>query len=128
MTDKAKILVIDDDHDFVDATRLVLESESYDVAVAYDGDEGLATARAETPDIIILDIIMPTQDGFSVCEELKSDPDLADVPVMMLTSFADRKGETSLAVTDGMMLEAEDYLDKPVPPHELLRRVEALLG
>ena len=128
MTDKAKILVIDDDHDFVDATRLVLESESYDVAVAYDGDEGLAKARAETPDIIILDIIMPTQDGFSVCEELKSDPDLADVPVMMLTSFADRKGETSLAVTDGMMLEAEDYLDKPVPPHELLRRVEALLG
>ena len=57
MTDKAKILVIDDDHDFVDATCLVLESESYAVAVAYDGDEGLAKARAEKPDLIILDII-----------------------------------------------------------------------
>jgi DNA-binding response OmpR family regulator len=127
MTEKAKILLVDDDPDFVDATLTVLESEAYDVSVAFDGDEGLAKARAERPDLIILDIIMPTKDGFTVCEQLKSDPDLSNIPVMMLTSFAGRKGETSLAVTRGMMLEAEDYLDKPVPPKELLRRVEALL-
>ena len=127
MAVKAKILIVDDDPDFVDATRTVLESEAYDVSVAFDGDEGLAKARAERPDLIILDIIMPDKDGFVVCEELKSDPNLADVPVMMLTSFAERKGETSLAVTQGMMLEAEDYVDKPVRPKELLKRVEALL-
>ena len=127
MAAKAKILLVDDDPDFVDATRTVLESEAYDVSVAFDGDEGLAKARAERPDLIILDIIMPDKDGFVVCEELKSDPNLADVPVMMLTSFAERKGETSLAVTQGMMLEAEDYVDKPVRPKELLKRVEALL-
>lgn len=126
MAEKAKILLVDDDPDFVDATRIVLETE-YDVSVALDGDEGLAKARAERPDLIILDIIMPDKDGFIVCEELKSDPNLADVPVMMLTSFAERKGETSLAVTQGMMLEAEDYVDKPVRPKELLKRVEALL-
>jgi two-component system alkaline phosphatase synthesis response regulator PhoP len=127
MTDKAKILLVDDDPDFVDATLTVLESEAYDVSVAFDGDEGLAKARAEKPDLIILDVIMPTKDGFAVCEQLKSDPDLSNIPVMMLTSFAERKGETSLAVTQGMMLEAEDYVDKPVPPQELLRRVKALL-
>ena len=127
MAAKAKILIVDDDPDFVDATRTVLESEAYDVSVAFDGDEGLTKARAERPDLIILDIIMPDKDGFVVCEELKSDPNLADVPVMMLTSFAERKGETSLAVTQGMMLEAEDYVDKPVRPKELLKRVEALL-
>lgn len=126
MTEKAKILLVDDDPDFVDATCTVLESK-YNVSVAFDGDEGLAKARAEKPDLIILDIIMPDKDGFTVCQELKSDPDLADVPIMMLTSFAERKGETSLAVTQGMMLEAEDYVDKPVRPHELLRRVETLL-
>ncbi len=127
MTGKASILIVDDDPDFVDATRIVLESESYNVSVAFDGNEGLAKARAEKPDLIILDIIMPDMDGFTVCEQLKSDPNLSDVPVMMLTSFAERKGETSLAVTRGMMLEAEDYVDKPVQPQELLRRVEALL-
>ncbi len=126
MAGKAKILLVDDDPDFVDATRTVLESK-YDVSVAFDGDEGLAKARAERPDLIILDIIMPDKDGFIVCEELKSDPNLADVPVMMLTSFSERKGETSLAVTQGMMLEAEDYVDKPVRPKELLKRVEVLL-
>lgn len=126
MAEKAKILLVDDDPDFVDATRIVLETE-YDVSVALNGDEGLAKARAEKPDLIILDIIMPDKDGFMVCEELKSDANLADVPVMMLTSFAERKGETSLAVTQGMMLEAEDYVDKPVRPDELLKRVEALL-
>jgi two-component system alkaline phosphatase synthesis response regulator PhoP len=126
VAEKAKILLVDDDPDFVDATRIVLETE-YDVSVALNGDEGLAKARAEKPDLIILDIIMPDKDGFMVCEELKSDANLADVPVMMLTSFAERKGETSLAVTQGMMLEAEDYVDKPVRPDELLKRVEALL-
>jgi two-component system alkaline phosphatase synthesis response regulator PhoP len=128
MTDKAKILIVDDDPDFVDATRTVLESAAYDVVVAYSGDEGLKKAREDKPDLIILDVIMPHPDGFTVCGELKSDPDLADVPVMMLTSYAERRGETSVAVTQGMMIEAEDYVDKPVRPQELLRHVKTLLG
>jgi len=128
MANATKILLIDDDPDFVMATRLVLEESGYQVATALRGDEGLELARKDKPDLIILDIIMPEPDGFAVCEQLKADPDLADVPVMMLTSFSERHGETTLAVTQGMMLEAEDYVDKPVKPKELLRRVEALLG
>jgi DNA-binding response OmpR family regulator len=122
------ILLIDDDPDFVAGTRLVLEKAGHEVRAALRGEEGLELARQRTPDLIILDIIMPGRDGFSVCEELKSDSDLRDVPVMMLTSFSERMSETSLAMRQGMMLEAEDYVDKPVRPTELLRRIEKLLG
>lgn len=127
MEEKVKILLVDDDKDFVETTKLVLKSKSYDVIVAYDGDEGLIKAKQEKPSLIILDVIMPVKDGFSAAEQLKKDPDLKNIPVVMLTSFAEKKGETSVSVSQGLTLEAEDYLDKPVSPDELLRRVEKLL-
>lgn len=127
MERKAKILVIDDDPDFVAATKLVLESKPYQVVTAFDGDEGLKRARDESPDLIILDVIMPLKDGFMVCEQLKRDPELGKIPVLMLTAFADKVGETSIAVSQGLTLEAEDFIDKPITPTELLIRVERLL-
>ena len=127
MERRARILIIDDDPDFVAATKTVLESKPYEVLVAYDGDEGLVKTREEKPDLIILDIIMPREDGFRVCEEIKGDPQLAEIPVIILTSLSQRWGETTFSVTQGLTLEAEDYIDKPVAPHELLRRVEERL-
>ena len=127
MERKSKILLVDDDKDFVEATKLVLESKPYEVIVAYDGDEGLAKARKEKPDLIILDIIMPVKDGFSAADQLKKDPELTKIPVIMLTSFSQKVGETSLSVSQGLTLETEDYLDKPVAPEQLLKRVEKLL-
>ena len=127
MESKAKILVVDDDADFVEATKTVLESERYQVIVAYNGDEGLEKAREENPDLIILDIIMPVKDGFSAAEQLKKDPQLSKIPVLMLTGFAQKGGGTSLAVSQGLTLETEDYIDKPVAPEELLRRVKRFL-
>jgi CheY-like chemotaxis protein len=127
MTSPAKVLLVDDDHDFVEATRIVLESVPYEVAIAYDGDEALRRVREVAPDLIILDVIMPEQHGFKVCEALKSDPDLSKIPVIMLTSLSQQMGETAFSLTDGMMLEADDYVDKPVTPQELLRRVQKLL-
>jgi len=124
---QAKVLLIDDDPDFVEATKIVLESRPFQVIIALDGDEGLTKAREEKPDVIILDIIMPTKDGFAVCEELKKEPELADIPVLLLTSLSQRIGETSISVTQGLTTEAEDYVDKPVSPDELIRRVERLL-
>lgn len=77
--------------------------------------------------MIILDIIMPLRDGFTVCEQLKSDPDLSKIPVIILTSLSRRVGESTVAISQGLTLEAEDYLDKPVDPKVLLARVERLL-
>ena len=123
-----KILLIDDDNDFVSATKSVLESRSdYQVFTASDGVFGLPIAKAGKPDLIILDVIMPFEDGFATARQLKSDPELGKIPIIMLTSFSQRLGETNVSVAQGMELEAEDYIEKPVSPQELLRRVDKLL-
>ena len=127
MAGQPRILVVDDDHVFVESTKAVLESKNYEVITAYDGDEGLRKAKAERPDVIVLDIIMPTKDGFAVCQQLKDDPELSPIPVLMLTSFAADKGKTNIPESAGLTLEAEDYVDKPVQPEELLARVGKLL-
>jgi two-component system alkaline phosphatase synthesis response regulator PhoP len=128
MGEKSKILLIDDDIDFVNATKTVLESRNYKISVAFNGDEGLQKARDEKPDLIILDIIMPVKDGFSVAEQLKKDKELSEIPLVMLTSFSERKGETTLSVSQGMKLKAEDYIEKPVKPEALLMALERLLN
>ena len=124
MEERAKILLIDDDVDFVEATKIVLEREPYEVIVAYGGEEGLQKAREENPDLILLDIIMPVKDGFTAAEQLKHDPQLRQIPVIMLTSFSSRVQETSIPLSRGLSLETEDYIEKPVAPEELLRRVK----
>ena len=127
MTENPKILLIDDDVDFVEATKIVLESKPYEVIVAYDGDDGLRKAREENPDLIILDIIMPGKDGFSTAEYLKKDSELSKIPVLVLTSYAEKGGESSIAASGGLTLETEDYIDKPIRPEELLKRVDKYL-
>jgi len=127
MEKKAKILVIDDDVDFVESTKTVLESKPYEVIVAHEGDEGLQKAREENPDLILLDVIMPVKDGFTTAEQLKKDPQLSKIPVLMLTAFAAKGGGTSIPVSRGYTLETEDYIDKPISPEELLARVEKFL-
>jgi len=127
MADKQpKILLVDDDPDLVAATKIVLETK-YEVITATEGEEGLKKAKEENPDLIILDIIMPVKDGFTAAEQIKKDPKLSEVPIIMLTSYAERKGETNIPVSKGMTLEAEDYIEKPVKPEELLKRVDDLL-
>lgn len=129
MSEVAKILLIDDDVDFVKATVRILESRpDYKVIVAYNGESGLQMAREEKPDLILLDIIMPLGDGFSVCEELREDPEFENTPILMLTSFSERYGETSLAVSQGYALEADDYIGKPVRPAELFARIDKQLA
>jgi two-component system alkaline phosphatase synthesis response regulator PhoP len=117
---KARILLVDDDADFVDSTRTVLESAAYEVLVAVNGNEGLRKAREEKPDLILLDIIMPVEDGFTAAEHLKKDPELAKIPVLMLTSYAMKGSGTGIPRSRGYELEAEDYIDKPVSPTDLL--------
>jgi CheY-like chemotaxis protein len=127
MEKRAKILLVDDDADFVESTRTVLESKPYDVIVASNGDEGIKKAREARPDLIILDIIMPVKDGFTAAEQLKKDPQLSRIPTIMLTAFAEKHAEASMPVSRGLNLEAEDYIEKPVTPEELLARVEKQL-
>ena len=122
-----KILVVDDEPDMVEMLKLVLESSSYEVLPAYDGQEGVEKARGARPDAIILDLMMPRKDGFQACKELKGDPATAAIPVLVLTAISEKLSHTKYAKSMGLELEAEDYIDKPVDANLLLERLEKLL-
>jgi len=124
---KAKILLVDDDADFVESTKIILESKPYEIIVAVNGDEGLRKARGEKPDLIILDIIMPVEDGFTAAEQLKKDPELAKIPLLILSSYSSDGAETPIPRGRGYDLEVEDYIDKPVRPQDLLAVVDKYL-
>ncbi len=122
-----KILLVDDDADFVEAIKLILESKSYDVILAYDGKEGLKKVQIEDPNLIILDVMMPEMDGYQVCAKLKADPKYRQIPILLLTAVGESIPTTSYTKEMGMRIEADDYIPKPVEPMEIVERVEKLL-
>jgi len=130
MPKQTKILLIDDDPDVHTLVKKILEPKSYDMVCAYNGDEGLRKVVEERPDLIILDVIMPGKHGFEVCRELKTNEKyhfFSNIPVLMLTVYPEDREKMHLSMREGMMMEAEDYLQKPVDPKELVKRVEDLL-
>jgi two-component system alkaline phosphatase synthesis response regulator PhoP len=124
----AKILLVDDDPDFCEATKIILESKSYEVSIAYDGIEGWEKVKDERPDLIVLDVMMPKKDGYVMCKELKADQKYAEIPVVLLTAVAENVPTSRYTTLMGMETEADDYIDKPVEPSELVKRIEALLS
>ncbi len=125
----AKILVVDDDPDILEAVSIILEAQGYQVVTARDGIEGLATLKAEKPDLMILDLLMPKMDGFAVCKELK-DPrwaKYANIPILILTSVREEASRRRYELETGMELDVDDYLEKPISPTVLVQRVEKLL-
>ena len=123
-----KILIVDDDPDLVEAVSTILESKGYEVSAAYGGIEGLEKAKTENPDLIVLDVMMPDKDGYAVCKELKGDPKYRTIPILLLTAVASKITTTRYTQHMGMETEADDYIDKPVEPDELVKRIELLLA
>ena len=116
---KKKILIVDDEADFIQMLRLRLEDEGYAVESATDGQEGLIKARNFKPDVILLDVLMPGKDGYTMLRELRLDGDVRDVPVIVTTA---KSGMSDLFKMEGV----SDYLVKPFDDGELLRRIEKL--
>ena len=123
-----KILIVDDDPDLVEAVSTILESKGYAVAAAYGGVEGLKKARTENPDLIVLDVMMPDKDGYTICKELKADKKYRSIPILLLTAVVSNMPTSKYTHQMGMNTEADDYMDKPVEPGELVKRVEALIS
>jgi two-component system alkaline phosphatase synthesis response regulator PhoP len=123
-----KVLVVDDDVDFCEATKLLLESKGYEVVLAHDGREGLEKMRAEKCDLVILDVMMPEMNGYDVCVVLKADPKLQNTPVILLTAVDQDLFKTTYTQAMGLMTEADDYIAKPVEPQDLVKRVEDWLS
>lgn len=127
MAEKKKILLVDDDPDFVEAVRVIVESGGYDVRVAYDGQEGLDAVAEEKPDLIVLDVMMPVMNGHAACARLKADKATASIPIILLTAVADRVTTSTYTHRDMLESEAEDYMPKPVEPTELLSLIKSWL-
>ncbi|HHW56035.1 MAG: response regulator [bacterium] len=114
-----KILVVDDEKPIADILRYNLEQAGYEVVVAYDGEEAVAKAKRDDPDLMILDIMLPKLDGFSVCRQVRT---FSQVPILMLTAK-----EEELDKILGLELGADDYVTKPFSPREIVARVKAIL-
>ena len=114
-----KILVVDDDKNICELLRLYIEKEGFTVALAYDGEEALSRFSEESPDLIVLDVMMPKLDGWQVCREIRKK---SEVPIIMLTA----KGETFDKVL-GLELGADDYVVKPFDAKEIVARIKAVL-
>ena len=118
-----KILVVDDEPEIVSMIEMRLEASGYEVISANDGQEGLDKAKKESPDLIILDVMMPKMDGFKVCGLLKADTRYKNIPILMFTARAqDSDRKTSQDVG------ADGYINKPLNPEELMNNVKKLLG
>jgi DNA-binding response OmpR family regulator len=115
------VLVIDDDPVIVKLLRVNFELEGFNVISAADGREGVEMARAERPDVVVSDIMMPVMNGLELVSTLKSDPDTADLPVLLLSAKAQMAD-----VQRGFELGADDYVTKPFDPIELIDKVTAL--
>ncbi len=128
MTDKKRILVVDDEPDFAAIVQKNLEKEGFEVEVAYNGIEGIEKVKANPPDAIVLDVMMPEKNGYEVCSELKNDEKYAGIPIVMLTAVASHVSSTRYSHYDGMSMEAEDYLPKPASAEEITECVKGLVS
>ena len=117
-----RILVVDDEPDAIELIRFNLKASGYEVLTAEDGEEALAKARKFSPDMILLDVMLPEIDGLEVCKILRRDPATASLPIIMLTAKA-----SEIDRVLGLEFGADDYVTKPFSPRELMLRVRNLL-
>ncbi|OGP59557.1 MAG: hypothetical protein A2V67_06305 [Deltaproteobacteria bacterium RBG_13_61_14] len=118
-----KILIVDDEENVRRLVRMSLEADGYEFEEAESGEEALRKAKALKPDLVILDLMMPDQWGYVVCEELKHDPETRAIPVMILTARTSHLSKKMGKVSGG-----DEYLVKPFQPQELRAKVKSLLG
>ncbi len=124
------ILIIDDDPEFVEITKTILETKQYKVSCAYDADEGFTRLTEDIPDAIILDIMMGKgAEGFIFARKIRKDPRFAEIPILMLTSMREQTGfDFPGDRIHPKFLPVDEYLEKPVEPQVLLKQIERQLA
>ncbi len=118
----ASLLIVEDEQDLLELLRYNLQREGYEVRTASTGEQGLQQVRANPPDLVLLDLMLPAMDGLEVCRAIKSRSETADIPIIMLTA----KGEEA-DIVRGLELGADDYVVKPFSPRVLLARIAAVM-
>ena len=125
-----KILVVDDDPDIRDVLMVLLESQGYEIVTACDGIECLAALRAEKPDLMIIDLLMPKMDGFGVLKELQDGrwSKFRQTPILILSAVREEASRRRYELETALEFNIDDYVEKPINPDILLERVERLLA
>ncbi|MCK4568286.1 MAG: response regulator [Candidatus Thorarchaeota archaeon] len=118
-----KILVVDDEELTTELAKTFLEKHGFNVIIAFDGEEGLSKAQAEKPDLILLDVMLPSMDGFAVCKKLKESDDFKNTPILMFTA----KGLSS-DIEKGQAVGADEYIIKPFSGKALVATIRKHLG
>lgn len=121
------VLIVDDDPDLVETVSMILESKGYEVGKAYDGVEGEEAIKKRRPDVVVLDVMMPRKNGYQLCKELKANQATKSIPVVLLTAVGEAVPTTTYSHAEGMAVEAEDFIPKPVDAATLVEAVERLL-
>ena len=121
------VLIVDDDPDLVETVSMILESKGYEVGKAYDGIEGEEAVKKRRPDVLVLDVMMPRKNGYQLCKELKANPATRGIHVVLLTAVGEAVPTTTYSHAEGMAVEAEDFIPKPVDAATLVEAVERLL-
>lgn len=125
----AKILVIDDDRDFLDAVRMMFERARFEVELAMTPAEGLAKVRSAAPDLVVLDVMMPSDyEGFAVARAIREELELPNLPLIILSAIHERKQVPYRFAADDTYLPVDVFLDKPVDIARLVDTVKELLG
>lgn len=126
---KPKILVVDDDIDYVESTSAILEANGYEVVAAYDGKEGLEKAKSELPQLIIIDLMMNTlNEGYDFCRDIRRDEEFKEVPLLMISSAHHHEMfKNANFVPDEIWFPIDTFLDKPIDKDNLLRHVGRFL-
>jgi DNA-binding response OmpR family regulator len=124
---KKYVLIVDDDPDLVETVGMLLESKGFEVGKAYDAFEAEEAIKKRQPDVLILDVMMPRKSGYELCKELKENKWTKDIPVVLLTAVGEAVPTTTYTHYEGMTVEAEDYIAKPVDANTLVQAVERLL-
>ena len=122
MENSKKILIVDDDKDFLKALNIVLEDKGYSIVTATDGAQALELARTESPNLILLDIMLPGMNGFKVCRFLKFDENYKDIPIIIISAKSDQEDKRL-----GRQMGAELYITKPFENGELLQAIKQLI-
>lgn len=129
MSEKKKILIIDDDKDYGEALKIVLGKNGFDVNHVLNVQDGRKSIETDRPALLILDVMMDKHtDGFDLCYSLKHDEKYKSIPILMVTAVTGKTGFKFSPETDGEYLQADDYVAKPIPASELLLRVKKLIG
>lgn len=118
-----KVLLVDDEPNILLSLKFLMQKEGYEVLVAENGDEALALARQSLPDLVILDVMLPSPNGYEVCQAMRADPRLIGLYIMMLTAKSNPAEREK-----GLAMGANDYVSKPFSNRELMDKVRGVLG